>query len=148
MLLVAAMVMGTVPAEAASTGPQVRDAWVRLPAVAGRPAAGYATIIAGTATRLTAVTSPQADIAIHAMDTHGGIMRMVPLTAVPIAAGQSFRFMPDGAHLMLSRLPAKALPDTTVPLTFIFADGSRVTVAARVRAAVDDAGRTATHGAH
>ena len=146
VLLVAAMVMAADPAEAAAspvtapsiTGPRVTVASVRLAAVPGRPAAGYFTLTAGSAaTELGGVTSPMARIELHAMRMAGAVMRMDTLHSVRVAAGQTVRFAPGGNHLMLFDVAAGVRPGGTIPLTFVFADGTRQTVAAAVRAASD-----------
>ncbi len=138
VLLVVAMVTGTAPA-AAATGPWVTNAWVRLAAVPGHPAAGYFTLSAGPrAVELSAVASPLARIELHGMSMAGGVMRMDKLPSVKILAGQTGGFAPGGAHLMLFDLPASVKPGATLPLTFRFADGTTIKVDAVVRAAGAD----------
>ncbi len=70
-----------------SKPPAVEDAWVRLPAVPGRPAAAYATIDPGTYNIvLTAMASPAArQIELHhSMATDHGAMTMRPVERLPI----------------------------------------------------------------
>lgn len=137
-LLVVAMVTGTT-AEAAAPA-RVTGATVRLSAVPGRPAAGYFTLTAGAApVELTGVASPPARVELHGMSMAGDVMRMDRLPSVRVAAGRSVAFAAGGRHLMLFDLPARVRPGTTLPLTFTFADGARLTVRAVVRAAGDDA---------
>ncbi len=149
-LLIVAMVTGTAPASAEPLG-RIGDVTVRLAVVPGRPAAGYFTLTApGEAVELIRVTSPRARVELHDMSVAGGIMRMDALPTVRVAAGQQRRFMPGGAHLMLFDVAAGVRPGTTLPLTFVFADGMAVTIDAAVRAATD-AGVTTMpmpHGAH
>ena len=138
ILLVVAMVTGTVPATAAGAAVTVRDAVVRLAAVPGRPAAGYFTLVAGAApVELTGVVSPAARIELHGSTMAGGVMRMDRLRAVTVAAGRTIVFAPGGNHLMLFGVPSGVRPGGMVPLTFVFADGTRVAVAAIAAAAGD-----------
>jgi len=152
VLLIVAMVTGVVPAVAATGVARVTDAWVRLAAVPGRPAAGYFTVIAGTApAELTAVVSPLARVELYGMSMAGGVMRMDPLPSVRVAAHGRATFAPDGRHLMLFDLPARVKPGAVVPLTFRFADGTAVKVDARARAAGAEppmAGMPMPHGTH
>lgn len=136
-LLVVAMITGTTPVEAdPAAPPRVVDAWIRLAAVPGRPAAGYFTLVAGAApVRLTGVSAPPARVELHAMTMAGGVMRMDRLPVVAAGAGASVRFAPGGAHLMLFDLPPAVRPGATLPLVFTFADGATVTAAAAVRTA-------------
>lgn len=139
MLLIAAMITGTVPADAA-TGARIAGAWVRLAAVPGHPAAGYFTLSAGSApVELTGVASPLARVELHGMSTAGGVMRMNTLPSVRVAAGQRTSFSPAGSHLMIFDVPATVRPGATLPLTFRFADGTTVRVDAVARAAGTDA---------
>lgn len=103
----------------------VEEAWVRLPAVAGRPAAAYFTVRGGpSAATLRRVT---ADLAIRAemhesMAGHGGAMSMRPTGPVPIATGAEVRFEPGGRHIMLFDLDRRAKPGATTMLTLVFDD--------------------------
>ena len=134
VLLVAAMVMAAAPADAGVPGLRVTGAWVRLAAVAGRPAAGYFTLTTSAPAVLTGVVSPNVRIELHDMTAAGGVMRMRSLSSVRADAGAPVRFAPGGAHLMLFDV-ARLRPGATLPLTFVFADGTRVAVAATVVAA-------------
>ena len=139
LLLMTALALGLQPAAAAPRGPSVNSAWVRLSPVPGRPAAGYAVIRAGAvAAELLGVDTPGARVEMHTMSMAGGVMRMDRLPAVRIAAGETMRFSPGGKHLMIFGLPATLRPGATLPLSFRFADGTRVEAAAVVRAAGDD----------
>lgn len=125
----------------------VDDAWVRLPAVAGRPGAAYFTVHGGPAQRTLIAVS--ADYALRA-EMHesmgggqgmagGGMAGMRPLGPVPIPAGEEVRFEPGGRHVMLFGLDAGAKPGMTTLLTLTFRDGSRVYRKARLVGAGDAA---------
>ena len=128
VLLIVAMVLGTAPVSAA-TKVRVTDAWIRLAAVPGRPAAGYFTLLAGPSpVELTGVASPLARVELHAMSMAGGVMRMNTLRSVRVAAEARISFAPAGNHLMLFNLPASIAPGASVPLIFRFADGATIKV--------------------
>ena len=121
---------------------QVERAWVKLPAVAGRPGAAYFTLRAGDAPlALVSLTTPAAArTELHeSMGDHSGMMTMTPLQQVAVPAGGSVDFAPGGKHAMLFEVdPAlKAGAETTVTLNF--ADGSKVDAKAAVRGAGDSA---------
>ncbi len=124
----------------------VDDAWVRLPAVSGRPGAAYFTVKGGTqATSLVAVSSPAAIRAeIHEMKHEGKMMTMAPIRDVAIAAGAKVEFKSGGKHVMLYDLSPSVRAGGTIPLRLSFADGKTIEVNAAVRAA-GDAG---DHSAH
>jgi len=119
----------------------VNDAWVRMPAVAGRPGAAYFNVKGGAqATSLVAVSSPAAiRTEIHEMKHEGGMMTMAPIKDVAIAAGERIEFKPGGKHVMLYDLSPSVRAGGTIPLRLSFADGKTVEVNAAVRAAGDAA---------
>ena len=108
---------------------EAEEPWVRLPAVAGRPASGYFTLHGGAAA--TSLVAVSADRAIRtemhrSMSAGGGMMTMQPVRNLPLPAHGTIRFAPGGLHLMIFGLdPALKKGDVTI-LTFTFADGSRM----------------------
>ncbi|HEU4960553.1 MAG TPA: copper chaperone PCu(A)C [Sphingomonas sp.] len=103
----------------------VEHAWVRLPAVADRPAAAYFELHGGPAdTILVGVDSPDAARAeMHESKVENGISSMAPLPQVDLPAGQTVAFAPGGKHVMLFGLNPGIAPGGTVRLHFTFADG-------------------------
>lgn len=118
---------------------EVRDAWVRLPAVPGRPAAAYFTLAGGpTAERLIAVKSPRVGrVELHEGGMHDGMMTMRPLDGADVAAGGEAKFEPGGNHAMLFRVDPSVQPGRDLPLAFRFASGKAIQVDAKVLAAGD-----------
>ena len=116
--------------------PTVEDAWVRLPAVPGRPAAAYFTIHGGQVDRtLTRATTPRARSAeLH--ESMAGGMRSI--AAVPVAASADVAFAPGGRHVMIFGLDPRVKPGATVPLELDF-EGRPVSVDAKVVGAADPA---------
>jgi len=119
----------------------VENAWIRLPAVAGRPGAAYFTIRNnGEATILEGVASPQIErIELHDSNMTGGLMRMGPLTDSKIAPGAELVFAPGGRHAMLFDMAERIIPGGQVPLHFRFSGGREVKAVASVVSAGDGA---------
>lgn len=119
----------------------VTDAWVRLPAVAGRPAAAYFTLHGGAAdATLIAVST---DVAIraelHETRSESGQTTMAALPAVPVPARGTVAFAPGGRHVMLFDLNPAVKRGGTMTLTFTFASGLRIQQDTAVVAAGDPA---------
>lgn len=117
--------------------PTVADAWVRLPAVPGRPAAAYFIARGGDLdVKLTGVVTPAAARAELHESMAGG---MRPMAGVPLAAGGTVAFAPAGRHVMLFDVDPTLKPGDTVPLQISFTRIGEdvVTVDARVVGAAD-----------
>ena len=125
-------------------------ATVRLPAVAGRPAAGYFTLRGGKASdTLTGVASPLATrIEMHSNSMAGGVMRMDALPAVAVAPGATVGFKPGGNHLMVFGLSKGLKFGATVPLVLRFKSGATLRTAALAVAPGAAMDMPAGHGAH
>lgn len=106
----------------------VGDGYVRLPAVAGRPAAGYFTITGGpTGGRLLSISSAVAiRTEMHETRREGGVSRMVAVREIAVPANGETRFRPGGLHAMLFSVNAGIKPGSGVPMTFSFGDGRRI----------------------
>jgi copper(I)-binding protein len=118
----------------------VENAWVRLPAVKGRPGAAYFTLgNEGAQDRLVSVTSAKAERAeLHDSVMKDGMMAMAPLDAPTIAAREKLAFEPGGKHVMLFGIAPDAEVGGTIPLTFTFEAAPAVTVEAKLVAAGDE----------
>lgn len=120
-----------------SQQPHVMDAWVRLPAVSSRPAAGF-FLVHGTpkADALVSVSSPKAQrIEMHSMTEENGVMRMRAEASFAVPAKGELKFVPGGSHLMIFGLAADVKPGDKLPLTFTFKSGAKVTLNADTRSA-------------
>lgn len=125
-------VLMTAAALAGCGGPDrvtVDDAWIRLPAVAGRPGAAYFTLEGGPAN--ATLINVSADIAVRAemhdsMTAAGGMTRMTPLTSVAVPAKTQTAFAPGGRHVMLFDINPKAKAGRIYKLTLNFANGGRI----------------------
>ena len=116
---------------------QVDGAWIRLPAVPGRPGAAYFTLHGGAAdATLVAVASPRAARAeLHESMANG----MRPVVSVPVPAGGIVSFAPGGRHVMLFDLDPRLPPGSSAALTLSFADGRTLSTTAPVVGAADPA---------
>ncbi|PZU07965.1 copper chaperone PCu(A)C [Sphingomonas sp.] len=121
--------------------PKVTQAWVRLPAVPGRPAAAYFTIAGGRgAETIVRVESALAKrVEMHESMGSGGMMTMKPLATVPVPAHDRLVFAPGGRHLMLFDVDPVVTPGTAIPLRFGFASGRTAEAEAKTVAAGEDA---------
>ncbi|RIA37766.1 hypothetical protein DFR49_3654 [Hephaestia caeni] len=119
----------------------VSDAWVRLPAVAGRPAAAYFTIHGYSKdSALIDVADPVSiRTEMHETMTHGSMSSMAPIETVPLPAKSTVVFAPGGKHVMLFGVNPSVKPGATIPLTLTFTGFPRIEVDAVVVAAGDPA---------
>lgn len=137
-LLVAALLWLT----ACSPSPDLvaRDAWIRAVPPGASATAGYLVLEnhGDRERRLTAVTADGIPrVEIHETTMRDGVMRMRPLDAIPIPAGEAVTLAPGGRHLMLfADTPPAA--GTTVALQLRFADGTVLAIDAPVRRGGDD----------
>lgn len=116
-------------------------AWVRLPAVAGHPGAGYLTIHGGPETeRLLAVESPAAgSTELHESMKMGpgGMTGMQRLDGLDVPANGTVTFAPGGNHVMMFGLGSGLRPGSTIPLSVRFERGQPLTIEAKVVGAGD-----------
>ena len=118
--------------------PAASDAWIRLAAVPGRPAAGYFTLHGGRAdTKLVGVSVasvPRVELHLSRM-TAGDMMTMDATPSVELPAGAALPFAPGGRHAMLFDVPATLTPGKNATMTFRFADGQTAVAEAKVMSA-------------
>jgi copper(I)-binding protein len=115
-------------------------AWIRLPAVAGRPGAAYFTLHGGTdpMTLVKASTPAAIRSELHESTEAGGVMKMAAIRDVPLPAGGTLAFAPGGKHVMLFDIAPNVRAGDTVPLYLSFAEGKRLTVPAKLVAAGEE----------
>lgn len=125
----------------AATGPSADGVWVRLPAVAGRPAGGFMTVKGGAKPdALVGASSPMAErIELHSMTHENGVMRMRAEKSFAVPANGQVAFVPGGNHLMLFGLKPGLKPGQTIPVTLTFQSGAKVNATAATRSAADAA---------
>ncbi len=132
--LVVIALAGTASAEV-----RVEEPWARA-TVGGQQASGaFMTLTSTRDARLVSVQTPVAGVAeIHEMALENNIMRMRPLDALALPAGQPVVLRPGAHHVMLLELkqPLNAGDEVELTLTVEDADGKRerIDVRAPVRA--------------
>ena len=103
--------------------------------------------------RLVSASSPVAGVTeVHEMKLVDNVMKMRPLPALDLPAGQAVELKPGGYHIMLLDLKQPVAQGGTVPLTLVFEgkDGQRQSqeLQAPVRALGAAATPAAGHGKH
>ena len=125
-----------------SAEPKVTKAWVRLPAVAGQPAAAYFTIQGGrnskSLMRLESAVAARTEMHQN-MRGMQGMTSMAPLAHVDIPAGGTVQLKPGGNHAMLFGLDPAIKPGTAVPIRLGFSDGTTAEAEAKTVSAGEDA---------
>jgi periplasmic copper chaperone A len=111
---------------------EVKTPWARATPGHTENGAAYLTIVSPTADRLIAASSPVAKkVELHTMSMQGDVMRMRPLAAIDIPAGQTVTLNPGGMHIMLLGLTQPLREGQSFPLRLSFdrAGPHQVTVA-------------------
>lgn len=139
--LLAPLVLALATACQAPAERAVENAWARLPAASGRPAAAYLTLKGGASgATLVGIASPTVERAeLHEMTSEGGIMRMGAVRSIPVPANGEVKLAPGGLHIMLFGLQPGQNAGGTLPLVLRFADGSSMTAEAKLVGAGDPA---------
>ena len=114
-------------------------AWVRLPAVAGRPGAAYFTIRGGAqADTLLAVSTPAAlRSELHETMDHQGTNSRHPAGDIAVPANGTVEFAPGGKHVMLFDVGPNVKAGGRIPLALAFASGKKLELQAQVIGAGD-----------
>jgi copper(I)-binding protein len=123
---------------------EIKTPWARATPGHAENGAVYLTIISPTADRLTAASSPVAKkVELHTMSMQGGVMKMRPLAAIVIPAGQPVTLSPGGIHMMLEGLTQPLREGQPFPLTLSFdhAGPQQVTVAIEKAGAMGPGGQ-------
>jgi len=125
-------------AGAAHAQVQVQDSWVRG-MVEGQKATGaFMRLKSSRPARLVGASSPAAGaVEIHRSSMEGGVMRMRPVEAIELPAGQTVELKPGGYHVMLMQVKTPLQEGQTVPLTLVIEAGGKresIAIQAPVRA--------------
>jgi copper(I)-binding protein len=129
---------------------EVKDAWVRGMVATQDTTGAFMRIRSQSSARLVGAKTPAAKLVeIHRTTMEGGVMRMRPVDAIELPAGQAVELKPGGYHVMLMQVPRPLEAGTSVSLTLIVEakDGTRteVTVQAPVRSLTAPAGGHKMH---
>ena len=111
------------------------SAWSRPTVSAAMAGVVYVTITdSGAPTRLVSVSTPiAAQAQMHQSRMQNGMMDMLPIRFLPVAAGSPIKFSPGGYHIMLVGLTQPLSAGETFPLTLTFANGTQVTTTVTVQ---------------
>lgn len=126
---------------------EVKDAWMRATVHHQKAAGAFMRLTAAQKMRVVEVTTPIAGVAeIHEMKLVDNVMRMRPVTALDLPAGQTVELKPGGHHVMLQDLKQTIKEGDVVPLTLVVegSDGKRTNVDVKVPVRA----LTATPGKH
>jgi len=139
----AAALLGLAAAAAqAQAAPKVEAAWAR-PTVAGQSGGGGFLKITGGSTpdRLVAASAGVSKVVeLHTMEMDGNVMRMRPIPAVEIPAGQTVELKPGGMHVMFIGLTKSLKNGDSFPLTLKFEKAGEVKVDVKVMTQAANAG--------
>jgi copper(I)-binding protein len=143
-LAIAASVLLMTGSAVAQTEPvEIKDAWTRATPGRAENGAAYLTIESPQGDRLTGISTTIARMAeLHTMKMEGGVMRMSPLAAIDLPAGQPVILKPGAMHIMLVGLKQPLQAGQSIPLTLHFEKGGT----REVVAAVGKVGATAPEG--
>jgi len=136
LFLSMAAIMASVQLSGAEEGAlTVEDAWSRPTILLDRPGAAYFTIVNNAARddRLVKASSPLADrVEIHVHKHENGVMKMVKVDHIPVAAHGETVVKPGGYHLMLFGLKQKLHLGDELPLILTFAQAGEIRVSAGI----------------
>ena len=100
---------------------EVSNAWARATPAKAENGIAFLTIRSPTPDRLISVSSPVAQKAeLNTMEMAGMVMKMRPLAALDVPAGQPVTLKPGGEHIMLMGLSAPLREGQSFPLTLTF----------------------------
>jgi copper(I)-binding protein len=86
--------------------------------------------------RLLMASTPVArTVELHTHIRDGEVMRMRPVSDIPVPPGETVRLRPGGLHVMLIGLKEPLRQGTTVPLTLRFERAGETTVQLEIQAA-------------
>jgi copper(I)-binding protein len=126
-----------VPALAQSPSVAVQNAWARATTPSQKVGGVFLTLTDhGPADRLVSATSPIGDmVELHQTVNDGGVMKMLPVTALDLPPGQPVELKPGGYHLMVMGLKQGLAMGSSFPVTLTFEKAPPVTVTVKVAAA-------------
>jgi copper(I)-binding protein len=121
---------------AEAAGPTAIDAWARASAGAATNGAAYVTLVGGAQPdQLVSVSTPIASMSeVHETIDDNDVMKMRPVPAIPISAGQTVTLAPGAYHIMLMGLKQPLVAGQSFPLTLTFARAAPITLDVQVRA--------------
>ncbi|MCF6214544.1 MAG: copper chaperone PCu(A)C [Emcibacter sp.] len=116
-------------------GLTIMDSWARPVIIEGRPGAAYFIIKndTGMDDKLLKATSPYAArIELHVHKHDGGVMKMMQVPSIPVAAHAITSVSPGGYHLMMFDLNKKLALGDELPLTLTFEQAGVINISAKI----------------
>lgn len=129
----------------------VAEPWVRATVPAQKATGAFMQLKSDADARLLSVASPVAGVVeIHEMVMDKDVMKMSPVPALDLPAGQAVELKPGGYHVMLMDLKGQVKEGDQVPLTLVIEnkDGSRQTLELTAPARPLNAPMKMEHGKH
>lgn len=129
----------------------VSEAWVRATVPQQKATGAFMQLKSDADARLVAADSPVAGVVeIHEMVMDKDVMKMSPVEALELPAGQAVELKPGGYHVMLMDLKAQVKEGDQVPLTIVIEneDGSRQSIELTAPARPLNAPMKMQHGKH
>jgi copper(I)-binding protein len=128
-LILAVSLAAVLPAALAQV--EVREAWIRATVPSARSSGLFMQIASRQDAQLVEVRSGVAGTAeIHQMKIEGQLMRMHPVDAIALPAGQAVKLAAGGYHIMLMGLKRQLKEGETVPVTLVIRNmGKDTTIA-------------------
>lgn len=125
--LLALLCLVATNALAAQPKVEVLNAWVRATAPGQQVAGVYFDIVSSTDAQLVGLQSAVAARGeLHAMSMDNGTMRMRPVEAVALPAGQRIELKPGALHAMLFELKRPLIPGAKLPVSLQLIDSQGV----------------------
>ncbi|WP_246797197.1 copper chaperone PCu(A)C [Burkholderia perseverans] len=137
-VLAATLCAGSATAFAApASSVMISDCWVR--ALPGNlPSGGYFSVMnmSDKPVDLTGVQTPAFGMAmLHQTQNNGSMSKMVMVGKATVPANGTLKFAPGGYHVMLEKPKQWVQAGASIPLTFSFSDGEKVTSDCAVKSA-------------
>jgi copper(I)-binding protein len=126
-LIAAAFVLAASAAQAQIT---VDKPWVRTTVAQQTTTGAFMTITSAQGGKLVAASSPvAASVEVHEMKMDGNVMKMRPVDALALPAGQPVELKSGAYHMMLMGLKAPVKAGDVVPIRLVVEDakGKRAT---------------------
>lgn len=133
-------------ADESGHGIKVVDAWAKASLAGTTNGAAFVTVSNGTdkADRIVGAESPvAAKTELHTHLMNDGVMKMRPVEAVDLPAGETAKMEPGGLHVMLLGLTEPLTEGATFPVTLILENAGPIQAEVTVKAANAMGG---THG--
>jgi copper(I)-binding protein len=105
---------------------RVEDPWVRGMVDVQKATGAFMRLTSKTPAKLIGASTPAAGVTeIHQSTMEGGVMRMRPVDAIELPAGQAVERKPGGYHVMMMQVSPALKEGQTVPLTLVIETGGK-----------------------